>query len=74
MLDRIAPMAPPQTINIASITLGRALGYVDFRLPQLHWRDGRGALGLWYEIVSARKSMQATVPHRWTSNGSNPGI
>lgn len=62
-LDRIASMALPETINIATITLGCALGYLDFRMPQLRWRDGRGALGLWYEVFSARKSMQATVPH-----------
>ena len=56
-------MAPPQTIDIATITLGCALGYLDFRMPQLRWRDGRSALSLWYESFSARASMQATVPH-----------
>jgi glutathione S-transferase len=62
-LDRIASIAPPQTIDIATITLGCALGYLDFRMPQLRWRDGRAALSLWYESFSARASMQATVPH-----------
>jgi len=32
-------------------------------MPQLEWRNGRAALSLWYEVFSARKSMQATVPH-----------
>ena len=62
-LDRIAPMTPTQIINIATITLGCALGYLDFRAPQLAWREGRGALSQWYETFSARKSMQATLPH-----------
>jgi glutathione S-transferase len=62
-LDRIASMAHPQTGNIATITLGCALGYLDFRMPQLHWRDGRATLSQWYALFSARKSMQATVPH-----------
>jgi len=62
-LDKIASMALPQATNIAAITLGCALGYLDFRLPQLRWRDGRPALSQWYEVFAARKSMQATVPH-----------
>jgi len=62
-LDRIATMALKQTPDIATITLGCALGYIDFRLPQLAWRDGRATLGKWYDTFSARKSMQATVPH-----------
>ncbi|MBE0615458.1 MAG: glutathione S-transferase N-terminal domain-containing protein [Burkholderiales bacterium] len=62
-LDRIATMKLTQTSNIATTTLGCALAYLDFRAPQLAWRDGRGALSQWYETFSARKSMQATVPH-----------
>jgi glutathione S-transferase len=61
-LDKIAAMDLPQTANIASITLGCALGYLDFRMPQFAWRDGRTALALWYEIFAQRKSMQATLP------------
>lgn len=62
-LDKIATMVPTQATNIATITLGCALGYLDFRMPQLQWRDGRDALKQWYEPFSARKSMQSTVPH-----------
>ncbi|MEK7753973.1 MAG: glutathione S-transferase N-terminal domain-containing protein [Acidobacteriota bacterium] len=62
-LDKIASMELPQAANIASITLGCALGYLDFRMPQFGWRDGRAQLGLWYASFSQRKSMQATVPH-----------
>jgi glutathione S-transferase len=62
-LDRIAEATLGHTINIATITLGCALGYLDFRAPQLAWREGRGGLSRWYEAFSARKSMQATVPH-----------
>lgn len=62
-LDKIDSMPLPPTADIASITLGCALGYLDFRLPQLGWRDGRATLSQWYESFSQRKSMQATVPH-----------
>lgn len=61
-LDKIAPLPPQQAADIATITLGCALGYLDFRMPQLNWREGRSALSLWYQSFSARKSMQATVP------------
>ena len=62
-LDRIATMTVSQTIDVGTITLGCALGYLDFRAPQLAWRQGRGELNQWYETFSARKSMQATLPH-----------
>lgn len=62
-LDRIGTMLPAQSVDIATITLGCALGYLDFRMPELGWRSGRAALRDWYEAFSARKSMQATVPH-----------
>lgn len=61
-LDKMEAMALRLTPDIATITLGCALGYLDFRMPQLPWRDGRGALGNWYESFSTRKSMQATLP------------
>jgi len=33
---------------------------VDFRYPDLDWRDGHPALGAWFDTVSTRPSMQAT--------------
>lgn len=61
-LDRIAPRPPSQAPDLAAITLGCALGYLDFRMPELHWREGHGALAEWYETFAARKSMLATLP------------
>lgn len=48
--------------DIGTITVGCGLGYVDFRLGHLNWRDGRSKLAAWYERFSARPSMQATEP------------
>jgi len=62
-LNRIAAMELPRVANIGSIALGCALGYLDFRMPQLGWRDGRTALAQWFEPFSQRASMQATIPH-----------
>ena len=49
-------------ISIDKIALGCALGYLDFRHPDIGWRDGRGALSDWYSNFSERDSMKATVP------------
>jgi glutathione S-transferase len=49
-------------VTIAAVTLGCALGYLDFRFPADAWRDGRPALTRWYEAFSRRPSMVATVP------------
>ena len=49
-------------ISIGLIAIGCALGYVDFRLPDVDWRAGRPTLAKWYGIVSERPSMRDTVP------------
>lgn len=48
---------------IGQITLGCALGYVDFRFAGDRWRDGRPKLAAWYDDgFATRPSMIATVP------------
>ncbi|MGH8446759.1 MAG: glutathione S-transferase family protein [Solimonas sp.] len=49
----------PTTVEI---TVGCALGYLDFRMPYLEWRKGHDALAAWYAQFSERPSMQKTVP------------
>ena len=61
-LDKIETMPLPKKIDIGTVTLGCALGYLDFRMPQFGWREGRPGLRAWYEIFSARDSMKATLP------------
>ena len=48
--------------NIGRITAGCALGYLDFRFPDLGWRDGRPGLAAWHEGFVQRPSMQETLP------------
>jgi len=63
-LDRfeaeVAALEGPLTIG--RITAGCALGYIDFRAPELDWRAGRPKLAAWYETFAQRPAMQATVP------------
>lgn len=48
--------------DVASISVAAALGYIDFRQPDLAWRNRYPRLANWYFEVSQRPSMQATQP------------
>jgi glutathione S-transferase len=48
--------------TIGHIAIGCALGFLDFRLPDLDWRQGRLELARWADIFFARPSTAATVP------------
>ena len=50
------------TVDIGTITIGCALGYLDFRFAAENWRPAHPKLATWYEGFSARPSMKATVP------------
>ncbi len=49
-------------VDIAQITLGCALGYLDLRLSDLQWRRDRPGLASWYESFSRRPSMVVSAP------------
>ncbi|MDE0309543.1 MAG: glutathione S-transferase N-terminal domain-containing protein [Acidiferrobacterales bacterium] len=49
--------------TIGQITVGVALGYLDFRFSADDWRAGRPGLTKWHESVSSRPSLMQTVPH-----------
>lgn len=57
---RVGEMGGEMTID--KIALGCALGYIDFRLGDLGWRDANRELSDWYAAFAARPSMQATKP------------
>ncbi len=49
-------------IDIGTLAVACALGYLDFRFAEDRWRDGRPQLAAWYERMAQRPSMQATRP------------
>jgi glutathione S-transferase len=49
-------------VDIGTIAIGCALGYLDFRYDALGWRTGRQPLADWYAGFAARASMQQTRP------------
>lgn len=50
------------SFDVASMSVAAALGYIDFRQPDLAWRSRYPRLANWYFEVSQRPSMQATQP------------
>ena len=49
-------------LHAGQIAVGCALGYLDFRLPERGWRDGRPALAAWEARWAERPAMVATRP------------
>jgi glutathione S-transferase len=52
----------PRSISLGHIAFATVLGYLDFRLPQIEWRNGHEGLEGWYAEVSARPSFIETAP------------
>ncbi len=48
--------------TLADIALGVALGYLDFRLPEMNWRAEHANLARHYEKLATRPSFQETLP------------
>lgn len=49
-------------VNLGHISIAVALGWVDFRLPHIKWRDKQPSLSAWYQDMRLRRSMQMTAP------------
>jgi glutathione S-transferase len=58
-LERARFTEPP---TIGEIAVGCAIGYLDFRLPELDWRAKRPQLRDWYEGFAKYPAMQETRP------------
>ena len=54
---------PHRTIDIGSIAIGCALGYLDFRFAHEPWRASAPKLAAWFEEFSRNPCMARTVPH-----------
>jgi glutathione S-transferase len=49
-------------MDLGVIALGCALGYLDFRYPDIGWRERGPSLARWYAQFAARESMTKTRP------------
>jgi glutathione S-transferase len=61
-LDVLEADPPHKHVDIGSIAVACALGYLDFRFAADGWRDGRPKLAGWYKAFAANKGLAATVP------------
>jgi len=50
-------------LTIGTVSVGCALGYLDFRFADRRWRDARPKLAAWWETAGRRPSFEKTVPH-----------
>ena len=60
-LDRQSAAFPGQP-DIGQIAVACALGYMDFRIAELDWRNRAPRLAAWYQAFSRRPAMRATEP------------
>jgi glutathione S-transferase len=49
-------------VGIGNVAVGVALGYLDFRFPDLGWRDGHPKLADWHASFAQRPSFRNTMP------------
>src|SRR5277367_6682375 len=61
-LDALEAHVPHRAVDIGSITVACALGYLDFRFPQQPWRGARPTLAAWFAAFSEHPAVGATVP------------
>jgi glutathione S-transferase len=61
-LDALEADPPHKAVDIGSITVACALGYLDFRFPQQPWRQTRPRLAAWFEVFSQDPAVAATAP------------
>ena len=52
----------PAQPSIGTLSVACALGYLDFRFPELGWREGHARLAAFDAAMAVRPSMQASAP------------
>jgi len=61
-LEEEADPLAASPFSIGHVALGVALGYIDFRFPELKWREGHPKLAAWHTMFEARPSAKANTP------------
>jgi glutathione S-transferase len=52
----------PLSLSLGHVAIAVALAYLDFRQPDIDWREGNADLASWYETYAARPAMLETAP------------
>jgi glutathione S-transferase len=61
-LDQLENQAPARHLDIGSITIACALGYLDFRFAAEDWRANRPSLAAWYTGFATHPAIARTAP------------
>ena len=61
-VDVLEADPPHKHVDIGSITVACALGYLDFRLAADAWRSGHPKLTAWYDAFAQNKGLTETAP------------
>lgn len=61
-LDVLEADTPANHLDIGTIAVACALGYLDFRFAYDAWREGRPALARWYAAMEQYPEISGTVP------------
>lgn len=62
LLDGEAEALASAPFSIGQVTIGCALGYLDYRFESLGWRGAAPRLAAWFAALQARPSFQSTEP------------
>jgi glutathione S-transferase len=61
-LDALEADVPAAHLDIGTIAVACALGYLDLRYAGEPWRDGRPRLSAWYADMAERPPLALTAP------------
>ncbi|GAC1347080.1 MAG: glutathione S-transferase N-terminal domain-containing protein [Acetobacteraceae bacterium] len=61
-LDLLEQDPPADHLDIGTISIACALGYLDFRFADDPWRPGRPALDAWFAAMQTRPEIARTAP------------
>ena len=61
-LEAEAPALQASRFDLGLIAIGCALSYMDYRFPDIPWRDGHPVLAAWHQRFAARPSVMRTQP------------
>jgi len=60
-IDAVASTLGTQ-VDIGTLSIACALGYLDFRFAERRWRDHHRAAAAWYANIAGHPALQATLP------------
>jgi glutathione S-transferase len=61
-IDALERVGFATDVTIGEVAVACALGYIDFRMPDLDWKSSHPKLSAWYARFCDYPAMKATAP------------